>query len=98
MTTFDKENSYLLAKKEVKKIKGFYIHLFVYLVINTIFIVNNTIANGWEGFKTTLFSIVLFWGIGLFFHWYGTFGKNILFGKKWEKKKIQDLLDKDKFL
>lgn len=98
MKTYNKERSYLAAKQEVKKIKGFYIHLFVYLAINTVFTVNNTISAGWEGFLGTVLSIGLFWGIGVFFHWYGTFGKNLVFGKKWEKKKIQELLDKEKYL
>jgi len=98
METNSRENKYIAAKKEVKKIKGFYIHLTVYLVINAIFIVRNTIEAGWEGFVATASSIGLFWGIGLFFHWYGTFGKNLVFGKKWEQRKIQEFLDKDKFL
>lgn len=98
METINKENRYIAARKEVKKIKGFYIHLAVYLVINTIFIANNTIAAGWEGFISTVSSIGFFWGIGVFFHWYGTFGKNLVFGKKWEQRKIKELLDKDKFL
>ncbi len=98
METYKKENRYLFAKKEVKKIKGFYIHLVVYLIINAIFITNNTIDSGWEGFIGTVMSIGLFWGIGVFFHWYGTFGKNLVFGKKWEKRKIEELIEKDKYL
>ncbi len=98
METYKKENKYLLAKKEVKKIKGFYIHLAVYLIVNTVFITNNTIDAGWEGFLGTVMSIGLFWGIGVFFHWYGTFGKNLVFGKKWEKRKIDELIEKDKYL
>ncbi len=98
MEITNREDRYLTAKKEVKKIKGFYIHLTVYLVINGIFIIKNTIQAGLEGFVITISSVGLFWGIGLFFHWYGTFGKNLVFGKKWEQKKIQELLDKDKFL
>lgn len=98
METYKKENKYLLAKKEVKKIKGFYIHLAVYLIVNTVFITNNTIDAGWEGFLGTVMSIGLFWGIGVFFHWYGTFGKNLVFGKKWEKRKIDELIKKDKYL
>ena len=90
------ENSYSLAKKRVKKIKGFYIHLTVYLVYNILFIIKNTTAAGWSGFKGTITTISLFWGVGLLFHWYGVFGKNFLFSKEWEETKIIELMDKDR--
>ncbi len=96
MKTYNKEDNYLRAKKKVKKIKGFYIHLAVYLAVNTLLIINNTIAIGWVGFKSSIMSTGIFWGIGLFFHWYGIFGKNLLFGKEWEKRKIKELMDNEK--
>jgi hypothetical protein len=37
---------------------------------------------------------MLGWGIGMVFHAYGVFGKNILFGADWERK-IKELMDKD---
>ncbi len=86
--------SYNRAKKKVKKIKGFYIHLAVYLVINTLLVISNTLANGWDGLKSSLLTTSLFWGIGLFFHWYGVFGKSLFF-KNWENRKIKELMDED---
>jgi hypothetical protein len=91
-----KEDTYLRAKKRVAKIKGFYIHLAVYLIVNAIIITLNTIASGWNGFISSLLSISLFWGIGLVFHWYGIFGKNLFFSKEWEERKIQELMNKNK--
>ena len=36
------------------------------------------------------------WGIGVFFHALNTFKLNPFFGKDWEKRKIEELLEKDK--
>ncbi len=90
------EDRYLRAKKRVKQIKGFYSHLSVYVIINFILIVLRINSEGWHGFNWELFSTAIFWGIGLFFHWYGVFGKNLFFSKEWEKRKLQEIMDKDK--
>lgn len=99
METNYKENiSYKAAQKRVKDIKGFYIHLVVYLFVNVaIFIVstqNEGFMNGLS--RLSNYSTIFFWGIGLFAHWASVFGPGFLFGKKWEEKKIKELMDKDK--
>lgn len=89
---------YKNAQKRVKDIKGFYVHLLVYLFINiAIFIVStrdegfiNGLANIWN------YSTAFFWGIGLFAHWASVFGPNVLLGKDWEERKIKELMDKEK--
>ena len=43
------------------------------------------------------FAVWFFWGIGLVGHWLGVFGKNIVFSKHWEERKIKEFMDKDKF-
>ncbi|SDR88527.1 2TM domain-containing protein [Gramella sp. MAR_2010_147] len=99
MKTNYKENiSYKAAHKRVKDIKGFYIHLLVYLFINTAIFVVNTQDEGFVNGLTQLsnYTTIFFWGIGLFAHWASVFGPGFLFGKKWEEKKIQELMDKDK--
>jgi cell division protein FtsW (lipid II flippase) len=98
------EECYLKAEKKVKELKGFYIHLFIYLIVSLIWIVILIISNDVPSFSQYGFwamgygfwATALFWGIGLFFHWFGVFGKNISFSKKWEDRKFQEFLDKDK--
>lgn len=88
---------YRNAKKKVDEIKSFYIHLLVYLVINIGIIVFGNREEGlWEALKDpwTYFT-ALSWGIGLLAHWAGVFGPNIFFGKKWEERKVQELMKKD---
>ena len=45
----------------------------------------------WENFSTALF-----WGIGLLAHGTSVFGSNLIFGKEWEERKIQEFMNKDK--
>lgn len=87
------------AKKRVDEIKGFYIHLSIYLVINTFILINlglNNFGNDNTFWSFPNFVTPVFWGIGLAFHALHTFQKNPLFGKKWEEKMIQKYIDKDK--
>lgn len=94
--SISKEKSYKRAQKKVKKIKAFYIHLLVYIISNVYMSIVAYRDHGIEGVGYTLMGFGLFWGIGLLFHWYGVFGKSFLFSKAWEKRKIEELMMKDK--
>jgi len=94
---FREEESYLRARKKLDKIIGFYWHLAVYVVIN-LFLIALIAVNLDEGqsiFNFGTFSTAFFWGIGLAFHWLGVFGPNLMFGKKWEERKLKEMMDKD---
>ena len=94
---------YIRAKKRVEKIKGFYIHFGVYIVVNLMLsgvIIygitsddGNTFNEAFSNFG--VYSTWIFWGIGVFFHWLGVFGFNSLFGKNWEENKLKEIMDKD---
>lgn len=90
--------SYKAAQKRVKDIKGFYVHLTVYLFVNAAILIVLTrdegLLNGLG--ELSNYSTLFFWGIGLFAHWASVFGPNFIFGKKWEEKKIKEIMEKDK--
>ncbi|MAD98354.1 MAG: hypothetical protein CMB99_13605 [Flavobacteriaceae bacterium] len=95
---------YLRAKKRIKEIKGFYSHLVSYVVINLflsgIIIFGLTNDDGYGFFEALsnfgVYSVWVFWGIGIFFHWLGVFGfRSIAFGKDWEEKKIKEYMDRE---
>ncbi|GAA3621830.1 2TM domain-containing protein [Flavivirga jejuensis] len=93
---YKKADAYLRAQKRLKAIKGFYWHAFWYVMVNIfifVMIVLKSDGNFWH-FGT--FSTPLFWGIGLGFHALSVFGKNLFFGKKWEARKIDEYMNKDK--
>ena len=94
-----KENlKYRAAKKKVNEIKSFYVHLVVYLFINTAIILVTTYHDGtWNRLDDIwTYSTAFFWGIGLFAHWVTVFGPNKLFGRNWEERKIRELMEKNK--
>lgn len=87
------QERYARAKARVDQIISFYNHLFVYIIVNLGIASLNYYQNEWE--------VVWFlfplggWGIGLIGHAIGTFSSNPFTGKDWEKRKIQELLDKE---
>ena len=90
---------YYMAYKRVKRIKGFYVHFIVYVLVNLFLIFNrrfeshtNQIFFEWQTYATAFF-----WGIGLVAHGLSVFGRDIFFGEDWEEKKIKAFMDKDKF-
>lgn len=97
MENFD-EIKYQEAAKRVKKIKGFYTHLTVYIVVNIMIIIVNVqnLGEGESFLKFKTFSTALFWGIGLAAHGLSVFLPSLIMGKDWEEKKIKELMEKEK--
>jgi len=96
MGDYKKYDDYLRAKKHVKEVKGFYIHLVVYVLVNSFLMFSNFRHIDFNDLNVWIFSPAFFWGIGLMFHAYGVFGKNLLFNKEWEERKIKEFMEKDK--
>lgn len=92
------EIKYKEALKRVKRIKGFYTHLIVFIVINSIIVYTNIqLLNSSEHyFQMKVFSTPLCWGIGLVAHGVSVFLPTIIFRKDWEEKKIKELMEKEK--
>ena len=94
---------YERAKQRVKKIKGFYWHLVSYFIVNMFISCSKIVSNMNDGesfsdafFDFGTFALWVFWGIGIFFHAFGVFGKHLLFGEEWEQRKIQEFMKKEK--
>jgi hypothetical protein len=96
MRTFNQidESKYQRAKTHVKKIKGFYSHLVIYLVFVIFFMYLNFISTS---FPWAIFPIAG-WGIGILGHATDTFGWNPFFGKKWEERKLREFMDDDEVI
>ncbi|WP_339660221.1 2TM domain-containing protein [uncultured Polaribacter sp.] len=100
---FTQEQSYLRAKKRVKAIKGFYVHLVVFVLVNIFIsgiIIFGLMQSGYSFYDAiTNFGVIstwLFWGIGLVFHWLGVFGfQSLGLGKDWEERKIKEMMEKE---
>ncbi|MBP9848985.1 MAG: 2TM domain-containing protein [Flavobacterium sp.] len=97
MNTQD-EIKYQEALKRVKKIKGFYTHAIVYVIINIMIVIIN-IQNLNEGetyFQFKNFMTAFFWGIGLVAHGLSVFVPNWIMGQNWEERKIKEFMAKEK--
>ncbi len=87
------------AKNRVEALKGFYIHLAIYIIINSFIIVNiliRALNDGDTFWQFGTFFTPFFWGIGLAFHAAKVFNYNPILGKNWEEKQIQKYIEKDK--
>lgn len=91
MKTQYTQGQYERARKRVEELRGFYHHLFIYLIFVPFFIWLNIISTG---FPWAIFPIVG-WGIGVACHAADVYNYNIFFGKDWEERKIREFLDKE---
>ncbi|WP_082084286.1 2TM domain-containing protein [Flavobacterium sp. 316] len=91
------EIKYQNALKKVKRIKSFYSHALVYIVINIMIIIINiqSLNEGESYFQFKNFMTAIFWGIGLLAHGLSVFLPEMILGNNWEERKIRELMDKN---
>jgi hypothetical protein len=81
------------AEKRVEEIKGFYVHLMVYSVVNLgLFLINLVTRDGGGWW---FYWPLLGWGIGLTIH-AATLLFEGPFGPRWEERKVRELMDRDR--
>ncbi len=93
------EDKLLRAKKRLDQLKGFYIHLSVYLVINSVIIGNffiRSLNSDYEFWTFPTFITPIFWGIGLFLHAANTFQILPFYGSAWERRQIKKFMEEDR--
>jgi len=86
------EIKYQKAKERVEAIKGFYIHLIVYVVVNLILFSINMIASP---ASLWFFWPLIGWGIGLAMHALSVYGFGRWFSANWEERKIREFMEKE---
>ena len=90
------------AKSRVEKLKGFYTHLGIFLIVN-LMITGFKVSDDLESlsaFTSELFSLDVLatwfvWGAILGIHAFMTFLFPKLFGYDWEERKIEQLMDEE---
>ena len=90
------DEKYIKAKKRVKEIRDFYMHLTIFIVVITILTGINLIAfatgradnEGWNFWFLYPFA---FWGFAVLMHGMNTF----VFGRdsRWQQRKIKELME-----
>lgn len=97
-------SSYERAQKKVKDIKGFYVHLAVYVIVIIVVLstrgkfmsIDNTVfqnADYLNWIDWNVFGTPIIWGVFLVFHALNVFGKNPFFSKSWEERKIKKYMN-----
>ena len=84
---FDAEEA--LAFAQVRKLKGFYLHLAQYVIVVTLLLGINLWTHPqylWVGW------VAMGWGIGVLFHGLRVFERFSPFGADWEKKEVEKRL------
>ena len=90
-STYMNELKYERAKEHIEKLKGFYVHLAIYLIMVPVFIFLNFRSTG---FPWAIFPIVG-WGFGITGHAMETFNYHPFLGKNWEERKLKQFMDED---
>jgi len=95
--TFD-QMRFERAQKRVRQISGFYKHLIIYIIINSVNLIIQGInlEKGEQFLSFGMFSMAFFWGVGLAIHALSTFGPGLVLGNDWEERKIKEFMDKEK--
>ncbi len=90
------------AEKKVKRIRGFYVHASLYLIINTVITIVKIVGTPYYGenfmgpiWHFSTFATWLFWGIGLALHALRVFSYNPFFNKKWEARQIEKYMNEN---
>jgi hypothetical protein len=88
----DDDLEYRQARSRVRTIKGFYVHVLVFVLVMALLLVINVATSRawWVQWP------FLGWGIGLVAHAAAVFGLAGWLGSEWEEQKIKDLMAKKK--
>ncbi|WP_299224644.1 2TM domain-containing protein [uncultured Psychroserpens sp.] len=89
---------YKLAEIRVKQLKGYYIHVLIFILVNLVivFININNLNEGESYFQWHNFITFSIWGAFLLIHTGSVFIPNFIFGTQWENRKIKEFMEKER--
>jgi hypothetical protein len=84
---------YQRAHQRVQELRSFYIHLIVYLIVNTGLLIIDFVQDGEINW---FYWALLGWGIGVAVHGFVTFAQGAWLGRDWEERKVRELMERDR--
>lgn len=90
-STSEQSPEYQSALRQVRRLRGFYAHLSVYLAVNAGLLVINLLASPgrlWVAWP------LAGWGIAIAIHGASVFLGGRLFGREWEERKVRELMQR----
>ena len=89
---------YLQAKQRVKSLRRFNVHLFFFLIVNMALMFRLILLEKDESlnlFVWIVLNIMVTWSIGILIHAWIVFNGRLIFSKKYEDQKIEELMQED---
>ncbi|MEY8848870.1 2TM domain-containing protein [Psychroserpens sp. XS_ASV72] len=88
------KQKYLAAKKKVKRLQTFYLHLMLYVIAMALLAYNFYIMTGpYQSEITALnIAIMVLWTLFIIIHAWSVYKGKLFFSKRWEDKKIESIL------
>ena len=90
-TNLDQSSEYKAARCQVRKLRGFYAHLTVYLAVNAGLLVINLFSS--PGRLWVVWPLAG-WGIAVVIHGASVFLGGHWFGREWEERKIREIMER----
>lgn len=93
----EKDIQYREAQRKVKKIKNFYLSVFIYVAVNLFILYLNyrELDSGETIWQIEYFILPIIWGAVLLVYGISVYFSGFMLGSKWEAKKIKELMDKE---
>ena len=91
--TATEHDRYKAAKSRVAQLRGFYVHLTTFIVVNAFLVTLNLLTSP---DSLWFYWVLLGWGIGLVAHALQVYGSFTIFGRDWEERKIKEYLTRDR--
>jgi hypothetical protein len=86
----DDQERLLNAKRRVVRLKGFYIHAAIFVLV----MLGLLGLNIWLAGPYWVAWVFLGWGLGLAGHALAVFGPRLTFASDWEARKVKELMDR----
>jgi uncharacterized protein (DUF486 family) len=85
----DEAEKFRDAKRQVARLKGFYVHATVFVLV----LLGLLTVNVWSGPPYWVQWVFVGWGIGMIGHAIGVFGHRLGWSSNWEARKLKQLMD-----
>jgi hypothetical protein len=86
-----------IARRKVKKLKGFYTHAFIYLIGVIVFVLKEYFGVPFNFFplKFINFFVLAIWSTGFFISTIDILITYQFFGENWEERKVKSIMEKE---
>jgi hypothetical protein len=95
---YQEEELLAMAEKKVQKLKRFYIHLVVYIIVVGIYVLNNVFNVPIHFMPVGILNwfVITIWSIIIAIDTVQLLATTIIVGKKWEERQVKKMMERSK--